>query len=121
MLDDPSVLSIVESNGFLLGRVVADEAEILTLAVDPDHRRQGTGFHLVTRFLDAAGDRDAATAFLEVAADNVAAIALYHRAGFTQQGRRKGYFHAPDGQLTDALVMACDLRARRPGAPAPVF
>ena len=121
MLDDPSVLLLVESDGFLLGRVVADEAEILTLAVDPDCRRQGTGFRLVTRFLDAARDRDAATAFLEVAVDNIAAVSLYERAGFTRQGRRKAYFRAPDGQTIDALVMACGLRNSDPNLTPPVF
>ena len=49
--------------------------------------------------------------FLEVAEDNVAARALYERAGFGQIGRRKAYYAAPDGGRTDALVLALDLAA----------
>lgn len=88
--------------GFLLGRVVADEAEVLTLAVDPAARRQGTGARLVAAFLAHAAARGAARAFLEVAEDNSAAIALYRGAGFTEVGRRRGY--AAPG--VDALVLA---------------
>lgn len=101
--------------GFLLGRVIADEAELLTLAVAPAARRRGLGAALVGAFLEQAAARGAATAFLEVAADNAAAIALYSAAGFARAGLRKGYFRHPDGRPIDALVMARALS----GNPAP--
>ncbi|OYX43652.1 MAG: ribosomal-protein-alanine N-acetyltransferase [Rhodobacterales bacterium 32-67-9] len=97
-------------DGFLIGRAIAGEAELLTLAVRPAGRRRGTGVTLVAAFLDAARSQGAARAFLEVAADNVAARALYDRAGFTEAGRRRGYYRTPEGTAVDAVVMARDLR-----------
>lgn len=94
-----------EPAGILLGRALADEAELLTLAVAPDLRRSGTGARLVRRFLAEAAARGADTAFLEVAEDNAAARALYDKAGFAAAGRRRGYYAHPDGRKVDALVM----------------
>lgn len=91
---------------FLLGRVIGPEAELLTLAVDPAARRRGQGRALVTRFLAAARAQGAETAFLEVAADNTAAIALYAATGWTEVGRRRGYY----GDGIDALVLRRDLK-----------
>lgn len=93
--------------GFLIGRVIADEAELLTLAVAPPARRAGTGQRLVEAFLSEARARGAAVAFLEVAADNAPALALYLGAGFAENGRRPRYYLDRDGSLHDALVMAC--------------
>ncbi|MBU3028583.1 GNAT family N-acetyltransferase [Paracoccus marinaquae] len=87
--------------GFLLGRTVADEAELLTLAVAPEARRQGLGRDLTARFATAAAGRGAGTAFLEVAADNRPARALYAGLGWTEAGRRPGYY----GAGRDALVL----------------
>lgn len=96
LLADPTVfLCHTERRGFLLGRVVLDEAEILTLAVDPAHRRAGLGATLLRDFHDQAIRRGALQSFLEVAADNVAALALYQGAGYTAQGRRPRYYSAP--------------------------
>jgi [ribosomal protein S18]-alanine N-acetyltransferase len=106
LADDPLCFSIIESQGFLIGRAVAGEAEILTLAVDVAARRQGVGARLVQGFLAEARCRDATTAFLEVAANNLAAISLYFWAGFTESGRRKRYYAQPDGSPIDALVLS---------------
>ena len=112
---DPLAFLLVEGDaGFLLGRAVAGEAELLTLAVAPEARRRGLARMLVARFLYQAQLRGADRAFLEVAADNAAAIALYESAGFAPAGRRRGYYRGPYGQRTDALVLARDL------APAPL-
>ena len=105
-LADPLIFVLVEGDaGFLLGRAVAGEAEVLTLAVAPESRRRGLGRKLVARFLYQARLRGAEMAFLEVAADNAAAQALYARAGFAESGRRRGYYRRPDGSALDALVM----------------
>lgn len=111
LLRQPGVFALTEGMGLALGRVVADEAELLTLAVDPAARRQGLGARLLTRFLDQAAARGATTAFLEVAADNAPALALYSRAGFAAVGRRRGYCRAPGMAAVDALVMARPLPA----------
>lgn len=106
LLDSPHVFVLTESDGFLMGRAVAGEAELLTLAVLPTARGRGLGGRLVHGFLSAAQARAATTAFLEVAAGNDTAIRVYERAGFAQTGRRKGYYSAPDGQRIDALILS---------------
>ena len=112
LLADPLCFLLVEGDaGCLLGRAVAGEAELLTIAVAPEARRRGLGRKLVARFLYQAQLRGAGRAFLEVAADNAAAIALYESAGFAPTGRRRGYYLTPEGQRIDALVMARDLAA----------
>ena len=107
---DPLAFLLVEGDaGFLLGRAVAGEAELLTLAVAPESRRLGLGARLVARFLYQARLRGAARAFLEVSAETPAAIALYESAGFAAAGRRRGYYATPEGGRIDAVVMARDL------------
>lgn len=91
--------------GFLLGRVIAGEAELLTLAVAPEARRQGLATQLLAGFAAAAQARGAQKAFLEVAAGNLAAQALYARDGWQQGGRRKAYYRTPEGGTDDALVL----------------
>lgn len=105
LLSSPHVFSLGDSRGFVIGRAVAGESELLTLAVDPGQRRQGLGLRLVEDFLTESAIRGADQAFLEVAAHNTAAIALYQRTRFAHAGRRKGYYTSPDGQKIDALVM----------------
>jgi ribosomal-protein-alanine N-acetyltransferase len=105
-LADPLAFLLVEGDAaFLLGRAVAGEAELLTLAVAPEARRRGLGLRLISRFFYQARLRQAEEAFLEVAADNAAARALYARAGFVEAGLRRGYYTTPDGQAVDGLVM----------------
>jgi ribosomal-protein-alanine N-acetyltransferase len=90
--------------GFILCRVMAGEAEILTLAVRPDLRRRGAAQALV----EAASALCAQTAeamFLEVAEDNPGALALYARSGFRTVGRRAGYYARAGAASVDAIVM----------------
>lgn len=105
LLTSPTVFALTEHGGFLLGRVVAGEAELLTLAVSPHARRKGTGRRLVQRFLAHAASAKAESAFLEVAATNHPAQALYLASGFAQAGKRRGYYPAPDGTSDDALIL----------------
>jgi len=105
LLVSQHVFALTESGGFALGRAVAGEAELLTLAVDPGLRRHGIGRRLIHGFLAAATDRGASRAFLEVVPDNLAAISLYLQAGFAVCGRRKGYYRPANGPALDALVM----------------
>lgn len=106
LLNGPGVFTVAEPDGFILIRVVVDEAEILTLAVKPEARGVGLGGRLVGQGAVRAAHAGARRLFLEVAQDNVAARALYARAGFALMGRRKGYY---DGGRTDALVLGLDL------------
>src|SRR4051794_10118687 len=94
---------IDERGGMLLGRIAAEEAEVLTLAVMPAACRQGIATCLLreTKALVVSG----AALFLEVATSNAAALALYRREGFVEVGRRRRYY--ADG--SDALVMRVQL------------
>ena len=91
----------IPAAGFVLARVAADEAEILTLAVIPPARRQGHAGALLGGAMAGALLRGAGTMFLEVSDRNGAARALYARAGFAEAGRRRRYY--ADG--ADALVL----------------
>lgn len=114
LLGQAGVFVIEEPDGFILLRAVADEAEILTLAVCPSARRQGLGARLVSEGGRAAAARGAVRLFLEVADDNAAALALYARAGFAEAGRRPGYYARPGGDRQDALILALNLPAALP-------
>ena len=107
LLASPGVFALADdaAQGFILIRVAVDEAEILTLAVMPDARRGGLGRDLVQAAATEAARRGAASLFLEVAADNDAAIALYQRAEFQSAGRRKGYYARDGAEAVDALVL----------------
>jgi ribosomal-protein-alanine N-acetyltransferase len=91
--------------GFILGRAIGGEAEILTLVVAPDRRRGGIGLALVEALIEQARSRGAAAVYLEVAADNAAAQALYQRAGFERAGFRRGYYARGGARPVDALVL----------------
>ena len=97
--------------GFVLARVIAGEAEVLTLAVDPGHRRGQIGLALMSAAIHLACESGAAAMFLEVAADNAAAAALYARAGFAEAGRRRGYYRRPGAAAVDAHVLRLDLNS----------
>ena len=98
-----------EAKGFIVARVAAGEAEILTLAVDPGERRRGHGERLVAAAVDQARAAGAEAVFLEVATDNPAAIALYHKFGFTPAGRRAAYYARRESPPSDALILRRDL------------
>lgn len=90
--------------GFALLRTVADEAELLLIAVAPDHGRRGVGRALLDAFIDHARTHGASRVHLEVRDGNPAA-ALYRSAHFVAAGRRRGYYHGGGGQF-DALTFA---------------
>ena len=114
LLASPGVFAVEQPDGFILIRVVADEAEILTLAVRPAARRSGLGGRLVEAAVVRAAALGAERMFLEVAEDNVAARALYARAGFHQAGRRRSYYARSDGSREDALILALNFAATLP-------
>ena len=90
-------------------RIAADEAELLTIAVDPKWRGRGLGHALLNAAFDDLLMSPAKKMFLEVSEENTAAIKLYQRHGFTTISSRKGYYPRPDGSAATALVMARDL------------
>ncbi|MBX9752399.1 MAG: GNAT family N-acetyltransferase [Roseococcus sp.] len=86
------VIGLQAPGGFILARRVLDEAEILTLAVHPEHRQQGIGQALVETAALAVAAAGAKVMFLEVAEDNAPAMALYAQAGFSRAGLRRDYY-----------------------------
>jgi len=92
-----------EIEGFIAGRTVADEAEILNLAVKTQHRREGMGSLLVKALLEVFASERVFQVFLEVRESNAPAVAFYQGLGFRQVGRREGYYRQPDEA---ALVLA---------------
>ena len=90
--------------GFILVRIVADEAEVLTFCVAEDVRRGGLGTALLEAACDIVQRRGGVQILLEVSQVNVAALTLYRKCGFAEVGRRAAYYR--QGSLAaDALVM----------------
>jgi ribosomal-protein-alanine N-acetyltransferase len=114
LLGQAGVFAIRAPDGFILCRVVLDEAEVLTLAVRPAARRAGLGARLTRAAVGAAARAGADRLFLEVAEDHDGARALYARLGFVQTGRRRHYYEKADGSRADALLLALAWPERLP-------
>ncbi len=96
--------------GFVLVRAVADEAEILTIAVAPQGQGRGYGRRLMEEVLRRLYADGVAACFLEVDRANAPAVKLYRALGFEPVGERKGYYPKSDGSAGSALVMRMQLR-----------
>lgn len=106
LLEGPGTLAVAQGeDGFILLRRVLDEAEVLTLAVRPAGRRRGIGRALVEAAADLAAQAGASVIWLEVAADNIPALALYEGCGFARAGLRRAYYARTDSPAADAIVM----------------
>lgn len=96
--------------GFLLWRRVVPEAEILSVAIIPVHRGKGAGHQLIRQLFDRAAQAGVREIFLEVNAQNKAALGLYKKTGFMLAGRRRGYYDTDSGSTQDALIMKYNLK-----------
>jgi ribosomal-protein-alanine N-acetyltransferase len=97
--------------GFVLVRIAADEAEILTIAVRPADRRRGYGRLLMDEALRRLYAARVQSCFLEVEKANAPAVGLYRRLGFVATGERRNYYRDPkDGGDGTALVMRVQVR-----------
>jgi [ribosomal protein S18]-alanine N-acetyltransferase len=94
--------------GFSLYRTVADESELLLIAVLPAHHRQGIGRRLLDHFMDQARQEGVTRVHLEVREGN-SAVEMYREAGFAPVGRRRNYYHASNGKRFDAITLAHNL------------
>ena len=95
--------------GFILSRVAAGEAEILSVAVDRSRQGRGVARRLLELHMRRLAGLGVAAVFLEVGEDNAPACRLYARAGFQEVGRRAGYYPARRGAASTALIMRRDL------------
>ncbi len=104
-------LTLAEENesviGFSLTRSVADEAELLLVAVSPKARRRGIGSLLVDHFITHSRSGGAHRLHLEVR-DGNDAVSLYRSAGFAPAGRRRNYYRGPDGDRYDAITLVLE-------------
>jgi ribosomal-protein-alanine N-acetyltransferase len=96
----PEALALISERagvptGFVLARLVADEAELLNLAVREECRRQGEGRALLVELRRRFAESGVSRVFLEVRESNLGAIAFYERMGFRRSGRREGYYLEP--------------------------
>lgn len=96
--------------GFVLTRAVADEGEILTVAVHTKAARAGLGWRLMLAAMREVHARGGESLFLEVDDTNQAALGLYRKLGFAKVGERPAYYTDKNGVRTTALVMKRDLR-----------
>ena len=104
LLATPGTFAFHAHDGFVLARVAAEEAEILTLAVLPAARGKGLGRALLQAAIAHARARGAQSMFLEVGVENPSALALYAGLGFARVGLRKAYLYGKD-----ALVLRLPL------------
>jgi ribosomal-protein-alanine N-acetyltransferase len=95
--------------GFIMSRLAADEAEILSVAVARDKRGRGIGRGLLALHLRRLAGLGVRAVFLEVDETNAPAIKLYDKAGFHEVGRRPHYYASADGRPAAALVLRRDL------------
>lgn len=91
--------------GFLLCRIAADEAEILSIAVAPHARQRGIAKAMLARGIAGLGVERVRSLFLEVEAENIPALKLYRHFGFEEVGRRPAYYRKADGSAAEAIVM----------------
>ncbi len=107
-----SVLFLARSGpraiGFALARSVADEAELLLIAVRPDAQRTGAGSLLVQAVVQHFAEKGVGKVHIEVRTDNPA-LAFYHGLGFTQCGLRRNYYRRSDGQFADAATLSLEI------------
>ena len=95
--------------GFIMSRLVEDEAEILSVAVAGRQRGRGLARQLLNLHLRRLAGLGARTVFLEVNEHNDPALQLYHWAGFSEVSRRPNYYPGTGGKAVVALVLRRDL------------
>lgn len=100
--------------GYAILMPAVDEAELLNIGVAAAQQRKGLGRAMLAEMLNVARGRKMKRVFLEARSSNVAAIALYRSAGFSEAGARRGYYQGASGS-EDAIVMACELMGESNG------
>ena len=95
--------------GFIMSRLVEDEAEILSVAVARRQCGRGVARRMLDLHLRRLAGLGAHTVFLEVDENNEPALLLYHRAGFREVSRRPNYYPGAEGKAATALVLRRDL------------
>ena len=105
LINDPLATFFFGEQGFALGRVVHDEAELLMMIVRPNQQSRGFGRAYLSGFEIECQKRGAKNCVLEVAVNNNAARSLYYSSGYDRIGIRKLYYHLDNNQRLDALIL----------------
>ncbi|MDC1381937.1 GNAT family N-acetyltransferase [Candidatus Puniceispirillum sp.] len=108
VFDCPTILI-----SYLLANIIVDEAEILSIAVLADYQNLGRGNELLKHFNAFVAAKNVKTVFLEVAADNKAALTLYRSQGFSECSRRLAYYKRVDSRC-DAIKMKLHVKEAFP-------
>ncbi|MCK5575598.1 MAG: ribosomal protein S18-alanine N-acetyltransferase [Sphingomonadales bacterium] len=107
---------VLESSGHVIGyclmRRVLDEAEILSIAIDPAHRQKGAGLYLLEHVLAELGQEGVAQVYLEVRESNDQARNLYLKSGFISIGKRKGYYSIDRQSKENAIMYSHTIKSK---------
>ena len=96
-------------NGFLVGRVIDRDAEILNVVIHPDYRRLGKASKLICMFEKEAKNAGSSRCFLEVAESNNSARKLYTGLGYLKVGQRDNYYNFTDGRTDNAAILSKEI------------
>tara|TARA_B100001248_G_scaffold259701_1_gene246228 strand:- start:204 stop:614 length:411 start_codon:yes stop_codon:yes gene_type:complete len=109
LLDTSTSRLFHTKNGFLIGRVIDQDAEILNIIIHPDYRRLGKASKLIDAFEKEAKDAGSLRCFLEVAESNSSAKKLYRARGYLKVGQRNNYYKFVDGRKDDAVILSKEI------------
>ena len=109
LLDADTIRFFHTRNGFLIGRIIDRDAEILNVIIHPDYRRLGKASKLIGTFEKEAKDSGSLRCFLEVAESNSSAKKLYSALGYLKVGQRNNYYKFVDGRKDNAAILSKEI------------
>ena len=109
LLSTDTIRFFYVENGFLVGRLIGPDAEILNVIVHPKYRRLGKARYLIDKFEKEAKEEGSSKCFLEVAESNSRANKLYQSLNYLSVGKRKNYYEFVDGRKDNALILAKEI------------
>ena len=109
LLSTDTIRFFYVENGFLVGRLIGPDAEILNVIVHPKYRRLGKARYLIDKFEKEAKEGGSSKCFLEVAESNSRANKLYQSLNYLSVGKRKNYYEFVDGRKDNASILAKEI------------
>ena len=109
LLSTDTIRFFYVENGFLVGRLIGPDAEILNVIIHPKYRRLGKARYLIDKFEKEAKEEGSSKCFLEVAESNSRANKLYQSLNYLSVGKRKNYYEFVDGRKDNALILAKEI------------
>ena len=109
LLSTDTIRFFYVENGFLVGRLIGPDAEILNVIIHPKYRRLGKARYLIEKFEKEAKEEGSSKCFLEVAESNSRANKLYQSLNYLSVGKRKNYYEFVDGRKDNASILAKEI------------